>query len=248
MNLYATDKIDLTDNPFQPKDCPDIAMHTWGELRSYWGIPEEGPVSDDQARDLIHGYYACISYVDAQLGRLLDELKRLDLEKNTIIILWGDHGWNLGEHGLWAKHCNFENCTHAPLMVSIPGQATAGQSTDELVEFVDVFPSLVDLCGLPMPERLDGTSFVPVIENPKLSWKQAAFSQFHRGPVMGHSMKTDRYRYTEWGERGKDGMELYDHKNDPHENVSIALKPENKKLIQRLSYMLNHSKKDWITK
>ncbi|MHC4742749.1 MAG: sulfatase, partial [Planctomycetota bacterium] len=107
-DMYKREEIDLADNPFRPKGAPDAALHNWGELRSYAGIPKKGPLSEDMARTLVHGYYACVSCTDAQIGRVLDELKRLGLDDNTIVVLWGDHGWNLGEHGLWCKHCNFE--------------------------------------------------------------------------------------------------------------------------------------------
>ena len=179
-DLYDPAAIQLAPNPFPPKGAPDYAVLPGGELRSYHGIPA-GPIPDDLARQLKHGYYAAISYMDAQVGRVLDELDRLGLTENTIIVLWGDHGWKLGEHGGWCKHSNVENDTNAPLLISVPGMKTAGQRTDSLAEFVDIYPTLAELCGLPLPEHLEGTSLVPVLRDPAKSVKNAAFSQYPRG-------------------------------------------------------------------
>ncbi len=247
-DLYRKDQLSLADNPFAPKDAPQVALTNWGELRKYYGIPKQGPVSDEQALQLIHGYYACTSYTDAQVGRVIAELERLGLRERTIIIVWGDHGWQLGEHGLWCKHTNFETSVRSLLMISVPGQKTAGRSTDALVEFVDIYPTLCELCGLPLPEGLEGTSFVPLLEDPNRPWKKAAFSQYPRyvrgvGRVMGYSMRTDRYRFTEWRavDESKDfcQRELYDHKVDPKENVNIANRPENKRLVAQLAEQLH---------
>jgi iduronate 2-sulfatase len=231
-DLYPRGSIDLADNPFQPKDAPKSALHTWGELRAYAGIPAKGPVSDEQARELIHGYYACVSYADAQIGRLLDELDRLGRRDNTIIVLWGDHGWQLGEHGLWCKHCNFETSLHSPLIVSDPAMP-AGAETDALVEFVDIYPSLCGLCRLPLPGHLEGASFAPLMAKPDRPWKNAVFSRFHQGD----SVKTDRYRYTEWVKKGEQEpfeWMLYDHQTDPMENTNIADRPENEQLLEQM--------------
>jgi iduronate 2-sulfatase len=241
-DLYDPAKIKLAPNPFAPKDAPPFALTDFGELRSYHGIPPRGPIPDDLARQLKHGYYAAASYMDAQLGRVLDELGRLGLADNTIVILWGDHGWKLGEHGSWCKHSNFENDANAPLLISVPKQKNAGKTCDALVEFVDIYPSLAELAGLPLPAHLEGSSFVPLLENPKRSWKAAAFSQYPRGldgqAIMGYAMRTDRYRFVVWLDR-KDhskvvALELYDHRNDPQENRNIANLPENKTMVDDL--------------
>lgn len=237
-DLYDPTQIDLADNPLKPKDCPDIAMHTWGELRSYRGIPARGPLSDDMARHLVHGYYACTSYVDAQIGRLLAELDRLGLRDDTVVVVWGDHGWSLGEHGLWCKHSNFETCVHVPLILHAPGMRGNGRPCPALVEFTDLYPTLCDLCGLPLPSHLDGKSLRPLLDDPGTQWDSAAYSQYPRGKRMGYSMRTDRYRYTEWLERDRKTVvarELYDHRSDPGENVSLALGPEHEALMARLS-------------
>ncbi|MBS3821964.1 MAG: sulfatase [Phycisphaerae bacterium] len=180
-DLYDRSKIDLADNPFAPKGAPRQALHNWGELRGYYtGIPANGPLSDVQARELIHGYYACVSFIDAQIGQLLAELKRQGLANNTLVVLWGDHGWNLGEHGLWCKHCNFETSLHSPLIFAGPGVAE-GKSTDALVEYVDLYPTLCDLAGLRQPDHLEGLSMAPLAHKPDRPWKQAVFSRYHKG-------------------------------------------------------------------
>ncbi|MEO5803051.1 MAG: sulfatase [Verrucomicrobiota bacterium] len=243
-DLYRTEDMQLAKNPFPPKDVFPIALTDWGELRGYKGIPQDGPIPDKMARELKHAYYAATSYTDAQIGRVLDELQKLGLREKTIVILWGDHGWQLGEHGLWCKHTNFEIATRSTLMISAPDQKKRGAKTDALVEFVDIYPSLCELAGLPSTAGLEGKSFVPLMEDPKREWKTAAFSQYPRGKLMGYAMRTDRYRYIEWAEKGKapEGIELYDHKRDPEENVNVAKLPENKKLVAQLSEQL---KKGW---
>jgi iduronate 2-sulfatase len=232
-DLYSAADIKPASNPYPPKGSPPWALTGFGELRAYYGMPKKGPVTEEQARSLIHGYYACISYMDAQLGRVLDELDRLGLREKTIVVLWGDHGWELGEHGEWCKHENYETSTHAPLIVSVPGQKTAGKKTNALVEFVDIYPSLAELCALSKPQGVEGTSFKPLVENPDRPWKKAAFSQYPRnipgqGRGMGYAMRTDRYRLVEWTVPGKEFREheLYDHQTDPDENVNVAKQPE----------------------
>lgn len=239
-DLYDHDAVPLAKNPFLPKNCPDLAPASWGELRAYKGIPKSGPVPDDMARDLVHAYYACTSYVDAQIGKVLDELDRLGLAENTVVVLWGDHGWHLGEHASWCKHTNFEVATRAPLIFRVPGME-GGKKLEAFAEFVDIYPTLVDVCGLPVPDGLEGISLVPLFKNPDRPWKKAAFSQYPRGKAMGYSMRTDRYRYTEWLTRDKGELvatELYDHLEDPDENVNLA--PEaDKELLEQLHRQLH---------
>ncbi len=177
-DIYDPAEIDLADNPFVPKNAPSVGMHSSFELRVRHGVPKSGPIPDDMARNLIHGYLACVSYVDAQIGRIIDELERLKLRDNTIIMLWGDHGWHLGEHTLWGKATNFEIATRCPLIVSAPGMKTAGGSSDALVELLDMYPTLCKLAGLPVPEHVEGKSFVPLLNDPDGRGKSAAFSQF----------------------------------------------------------------------
>jgi len=240
-DLYDPAKIVLAPNKFRPVDAPDYAILSGTEMRAYYGIPK-GSIPDDLARQLKHGYYAAISYTDAQVGKVLAELDRLGIRDNTIIVLWGDHGWKLGEHDAWCKHSDCENDTNGPLIVSAPDMKTAGAHTKSLVEYVDIYPTLCDLAGLPLPSHLEGKSFKPLMENPTRVWKSAVFSQYPRAnganPLMGYSMRTDRYRFTVWVSRDDhskiDAIELYDHQVDPQENYSIAKKPENKALVDQL--------------
>ena len=244
-DMYDPAKIELAPNKFRPKDAPEYAIRAGGELRNYFGIPSTS-IPDDLARQLKHGYYASISYMDAQVGKLLDELDRLDLRKKTIVILWGDHGWKLGEHDAWCKHSNSENDTNSPLLLAVPGMKNGGAQTNSFVEFVDIYPTLADLVGLPLPKHLEGLSFKPLIEDPKRPWKQAAFSQYPRiqkGGLMGYSMRTERYRLTVWVAKDDhakiDAIELYDELLDPQENTNIAKVPGNGELVEKLMAQWN---------
>jgi len=240
-DMYKPQDIRLADNPFVPKNAPSYATTNWDELRNYYGIPKTGPCPDEVAHQLIHGYYACVSYIDALIGRLLDELDRLKLRDHTAIILWGDHGWKLGEHAGWCKHTNFELDTHVPMILSVPGMKTTGQRTWALTEYVDIYPTLSEVCKLPVPAHLEGLSMVPLLRDPDRPWKKAAFSQYPRGQVMGYSMRTQRFRYTEWKERKTGNVlarELYDHQKDPQENVNAIAQPEYEQDIQRFAQML----------
>lgn len=239
-DLYDPATIELAPNKFRAKDAPDYAVLPGAELRNYDGIPA-GPIPDDLARQLKHGYYASISYMDAQLGRVLAELDRLKLRDNTIIILWGDHGWKLGEHDAWCKHSTTENDTNAPLLISVPGMTKAGVHSSALVEMVDIYPTLSELAGLPLPAHLEGVSFAPLLDSPNRSWKSAVFSQYPRtqkGGLMGYSMRTDRYRLTVWVSRKDhskvDAIELYDQETDPQENTNLAADPAHAAVVERL--------------
>ena len=188
------------------------------------------------ARKLIHGYFACVSYTDAQIGRVLQALEASGASDNTIIVLWGDHGWNLGEHTLWCKHCNFKTSLQTPMIMKVPGKK-ANQQSPALTEFVDLFPTLCDLAGLSRPEQLEGMSFAPLLDDPKQSWKKAVFSRWYNGETV----KTERYAYTEWTDDQGDvyARMLYDHQNDPYENVNIAERAENRELISKMSRLLH---------
>jgi iduronate 2-sulfatase len=242
---YDPAKLPSAPNPKPPQGAPGFALHNFAELRSYHGMLRgNDPVTPEQARSLVHGYYACVSYLDAQVGRVLDELQRLGLAETTIVVLWGDHGWFLGEHGLWCKHANYEACTRVPLILAVPGQ-TRGQHTPALVEFVDIYPTLAELCGLPKPDGLEGTSFAPLVADPARPWKSAAFSQYPRqvpgqGRCMGHALRTDRYRLVEWAIPEKEfrRVELYDYQADPHETANLAERPDHAELVKRLTEQL----------
>ena len=246
-DMYDPAKIDLAPNQFLPVDAPEYAvLPNDGEVRAYKGVPPSGPIPPEIQHKLKQAYFAGVSYSDAQIGRVLAELDRLGLRKNTIIILWGDHGWKLGEHMAWGKHSNVENDVNAPLILSTPGMKNAGTHSDALVEFVDMYPTLCDLAGIPLPSHLEGTSFKPLLADPNRPWKSAAFSQYPRpgnksagrGQLMGYTMRTDRYRFTVWLDRNDhtvvEATELYDHQTDPQENYNIAKKPENAELVTKL--------------
>ncbi len=242
-DIYDPDKIPLPAIDHLPAGCPEFAGHSNGELHNYPGVPKGNPIPADYAKQLRHGYYAAISFTDHNIGRLLDALEKEGLADNTIIVLWGDHGWQLGDHGLWHKHTNFELATRAPLLISVPRAKTAGQKCDAPVEFVDIYPTLADLCGLKIPDGLDGRSLRPFIENANAPKQKVAISQYPRGAgndgqVMGYSIRDERWRCTFWRER-KGGkilaVELYDEANDPAETVSLADRPEHNALIESLA-------------
>lgn len=234
-NMYDEETIELATNDYRPENAPDAAMHNWGELRNYSDIPRAGRLTDEKARKLVHGYYACISYTDAQIGKVLDALDDLGLAKNTIVILWGDHGWNLREHSLWCKHANFETTLHAPLIVKVPG-VEGGFRTSALTEFVDIYPSLCELASLSVPRHVEGQSFVPLLSDPDQPWKSHTVSKYYDG----FSVKDDRYRYTEWSDSTGSvyARMLYDHENDPSENINIAENTENEQVISQMQTKL----------
>ena len=242
-DLYDSAAIALPMVTEASQSAPDLAFTNWGELRNYHGIPKEGDLSEDLTRTLIHGYYACTSYTDALIGRLLDELDRLELRQNTIVVLWGDHGWKLGDYGDWCKHTNFTLDTRVPLLLSTPGMKEPGLRSRALVELVDVYPTLAELAGLPLPSHLQGTSMVPLLDQPDRPWKQAAFFQYPRADTMGYALRTDRYRFTRWQQRDSlrqvVALELYDHQNDSLETVNLASHPEYTRVVEELSTMLD---------
>ena len=243
-DLYDPENIPLANNPEIPKDAPIQTMNSMYELRHYDDFghiahPTEAyRMSEDTVRILRQGYYASVSYVDALLGDLIAHLKKIGIYDNTIIAVWGDHGWKLGDHNSWGKMTNYNIDLKVPLIIRYPDQPNRGAQTFGIAELVDLFPTLCDLAEVDVPSYMQGTSLLPLIQNPELDWKQAAFSQFHRRPkvsadgqrYMGYSMNTSKYHYIEWygwnpktGTKGdlKD-IELYDSINDPHETVNIA--------------------------
>lgn len=235
-DLYAPENIRLPTNYHPPKDAPTQSIHNSGELRSYVGVPARGMLPTEMARNLIHGYFACVSFTDAQIGRVLNELDRLKLSDNTIVVLWGDHGWNLAEHTLWCKHSCFETSMHAPLIIRAPGVTTSGSRTGALTEFIDIYPSLCELADLPLPSHLQGQSFVPLLRNPKEKGKPAAVGRFKDGDTV----RTDRFRLTEYS-RGNGEIVarmLYDHAEDPGENSNIATAADSQATVLSLSKLL----------
>ena len=238
-DLYDPSKIRVPD-PADPADAPRIAFSNWGELRAYRDIPQQGDLDEAKARHLIHGYLACVTYVDTQVGRLLDGLEALGLRRKTVIVLWGDHGWKLGEYGDWCKHTNFELDVRVPLLLAAPGRP-GGKRCDALVEFVDIYPTLAELCGLGVPAHCEGTSMAPLLEDPGRPWKKAAFSQYPRGSAMGYTLRSGPWRYTEWTEKKTGKLvarELYDHAEGPVARANLAERPEHAARVREFSEML----------
>lgn len=233
-DLYPLDKIKLPeerDDDWVNK--PEVAKFT---NPLHWNVPEQ------KRKEVLQAYYASISFMDAQVGKLLDALKELGIEDNTIIVFWSDHGYLTGQHGQWMKQMLFEHVAQTPLIISVPG-LTKGIPSSRIVEFVDIYPTLADLCGLMAPKDLDGKSLVPLLKKPDMVWDFPAFTQIVRNKkVEGRSIRVDRYRYTEWNE-GKEGKELYDYKTDPLEFDNLAHKQEYKKLVDKLSKQLRDSYK-----
>jgi iduronate 2-sulfatase len=239
-DLYDPSTFKLAERRTAPDGAPPFAGTNWGELRNYAGMPDTGPVPDDEARKLIHGYHAAVSYMDAQVGRVLTALEKDGLAKNTIVILWGDHGWHLGDHGMWCKHTNYEEAAHIPFMVYDPRANGVHGKSDALVESVDLYPTLCKLAGLPVPKGLDGTSFLQVIKDPAAPTKDAIIHAYPRGKRIGRAVRTARYRLVEWKVPGDDVSkaiyELYDYEADPGENKNLAKeKPE---VVKELAVVL----------
>ena len=284
-DLYK--RSDIVLEPFQEQSTNPIsvAYHNAGEIRAYTDIPadiaatqQKGfglALSSEKQKELIHGYYAAISYTDALVGQLLNTIDSLGLASNTIIVLWGDHGWHLGDHNIWCKHSNFEQATHAPLIISSPG--IASNKTNSLSEHVDVFPTLCDLAGLAIPSQLQGKSLKSVMKNPTISVKEFSVSQYPRSSVseqdsrilttpevMGYSIRTSQYRYTIWMKNvfrstlpfnaaSVIGEELYDYNADPLEKYNVAKDKKyatvTKKLYaEMLAYFKSQESKLAITK
>jgi len=247
-DLYSRPSVSLPVNPDPPFGVPDIAMHDSREILR--GFKSKWP-NEEQTRTLRHGYYAGISYVDAQIGKLLGAVNRLDLWKNTVVVFWSDHGFHLGEHHLWAKTSNFELDARVPLIIATPSH-TGGQRTSSLVELIDLYPTLTDLCRLPPVSELDGVSLVPVLDDPSTVVKDGAMTQHTRPAyppkdkdpdVMGYSLRTDSYRYTEWRDFHTGELvasELYDHVNDPRETVNVADQAEHSDLVRELARQLRN--------
>ncbi|MCX7887380.1 MAG: sulfatase [Verrucomicrobiae bacterium] len=237
-DLYDPADIRLPENRYPPRNAPEFAAKSGEDFYWYANVPADRNITPDFGRQCLHGYLAAISYVDACVGRILDELERLNLRQKTIVVFWGDHGYYMGEHNWWGgKHNNYEGATRAPLIIAAPRMKAVGGKTDALVEFVDVYPTLVELCGLAMPQGLEGRSLVPLLHNPKSRWEKVAFSEYPKGGYHGTAMRTERYRYVEW--RDKQGRlvatELYDHATDPEENENVAGRVENAELLKRLA-------------
>ncbi len=241
-DLYDRSKIKLAPFRQMPKGAPEYAFQDSWELRgAYTDAPLEGPMPDALQREMIHGYRACVSYTDAQIGKVLNKLEELGLADNTIIVLWGDHGWHLGDHGMFCKHTNYEQAVRSPLIFAAPGQKAKGVKSESPSEFVDIFPTLCELAGLPIPGSVEGLSLVPILGNPDAMVHEAALEQYPRNnSLMGYTLRDKRYRYVKWvkmdyygGERSgpMDANELYDYEKDPLETVNLAGNPEYREVV-----------------
>ena len=245
-DMYDANKIKLA--PFQkmPKNAdPSHNFHTSGELRGYDGVPKEGDIPPELQRKLIHGYYACVTYIDTLIGKLLAELKAEGVEDNTVICLWGDHGWHLGDHGIWGKHTTLEQAARAPLIIAAPA-IKGNNKTMSPTEFIDVYPTLCELAGIPLPEHLNGKSLIPVMKDPKVMVKAGAITNFKR-KGFGYSFRNKRYRYIEWiNKKTKEivSKELYDYEKDPLETVDLSKNPEYKDIMNDMAKKLREVGKD----
>jgi iduronate 2-sulfatase len=221
--------------PYAPEDdradIPKTAFAHNNPVPNY-NLPIEEVLRAKQA------YYANVSFIDAQVGRLLIAVEELGLADNTIIVFWSDHGYHLGEHnGIWQKRCLFEESAAAPMIIYAPGQRGNGIASQQIVEFVDMYPTIAELAGLKAPKEVEGKSLTPLLNNPNRKWKGEAYTQVLRPgdglPVMGASIRTDRWRYNEWNE-GEQGIELYDHSSDPNEFTNLASSEKHQNIVREL--------------
>ncbi len=199
--------------------------------------PDNYGLTDQQCRECTQAYFAAITFMDAQVGRLLDALDRLKLADNTIVVLWGDHGYLLGEHGQWMKQSLFEESARVPLIIAAPGMKGNGQASPRTVETIDIYPTLDDLAGATPPPNLPGVSLRPLLENPQLAWNRPAYTQVQRKDFPGRSVRTERWRYTEW-DHGQRGVELYDHENDPREFKNLAKDPQHATVVAEMHRLI----------
>ena len=241
--MHDPEAFPIAPNQKHPKRAPSYAGKKGGEIVNYTPLTIENLKNETIQRKLIHGYYAAASFVDAQIGRVLDELDRLEFSKNTIIVFWGDHGWHLGDHGYWTKHTNYEQANRIPIIIVASGMATQGRVTQQLTETVDIYPTLVELADLPVPtvpQPIDGVSLVPVLCDPSRSIRNHAYHCYPRRGRMGRAIRTEQYRLIEWKKIGDPTnsaeYELYDYINDPGETRNLAF--EQPETIHRLAAIL----------
>ncbi len=247
-DLYDAEDFYPVEHPERPAGAPDIAFHNSNELRGYTDIPDRGPIPPEKTRKLRHGYYACVSYIDAQVGILLDTLEALRLRDNTIVVLWSDHGFHLGEQSFWGKSSNYELDARSPLIISAPGMTPAGKPTEAFVESLDIYPTLIDLAGIEPRTELSGRSLRPLFEDPDAEWENVAYNQFPRPyraaigarePVshMGYSVRVPGWRFIAWlnVETGEfEYPELYDMANTYIESENLAGNPDHASIEAKL--------------
>lgn len=236
-DMYDHSQIEIPDNYIlKPgNDIPERALTNWSELRAYSGIPEQGPLDEETAKLMIHGYYASVSFVDAQIGRLLKALEEEGLDKNTTVVLIGDHGWNLGEHGTWCKHSIMNTCLHSTLIINSPEIKTPYRC-GQIVEFVDLYPTMCEAAGIDQPAQLEGTSLLPLLKSPEAKTKGYGVSRW----ANGFTFIQDQYFYTEWRDKDEKIIDrmLFNHSEDEDENYNVAGKDENKAIVRELSEKL----------
>ncbi|MFC2160768.1 sulfatase [Acidobacteriota bacterium] len=247
-DLYDRESISLSPNPEVPERTSLNLLH---DSREFFGNYQRGKeygsrgkkVSEEYAREIRHAYFAAVSYVDAQIGKVLNSLKDLGLDDNTIVVVWGDHGWHLGDHTIWGKHSPFERSTHSPLLIKFPGNQQPGSHTKALIETIDIYPTLCKLTGISAPKGLEGQSLVKVLNEPRKNGKQAVYS-YQNNRI---SMRTDRYRLIAQYEKDSTWtFVLFDHKTDPYETINIA---ENRKdIVEQLLPLLNEGNTGIIPK
>lgn len=234
-DMYNENTLPLSPNPFIPENINQASLQRNGEFNGYQLGDEkatlEGPVSDEYAKKLRHAYFACVSYTDAQVGKLLDELDKLGLSENTVVVLWGDHGWHLGDQLVWGKHTIFERALKSAFIIRAPGK-NKGETINNVVSAVDIYPTLMDLCDVEMPHETDGTSLVPLLTNPMASWEDISYGYYKNGI----SLRTSRYRLTKYFRKQEPVIELYDHQTDPNETKNIAA--EHPEIVNNLMPLL----------
>ncbi|MFK8112201.1 MAG: sulfatase [Rubripirellula sp.] len=241
---YDRSKFPLARHPGGIKNASGYTMHDGAEMRGYDDIPTEGPISDELQREAIHGYYACTTYVDTLVGRLIAELDQLGLTDNTMIVLWGDHGFHLGDHGMWGKHSTLEQATRVPLILC-PQIGKAISKTNAPVEFTDIFPTLCELAGIESPKR-SGRSLLPIVQGTADSVRDGALTVFKAKGTIGYSYRTARYRYTEWINKSAKvvAAELYDYETDPLETTNLIDDPRQAATKKRLAEQMRREGQD----
>ncbi|MDX1285291.1 MAG: sulfatase, partial [Draconibacterium sp.] len=220
-DLYNREELPIAPFPAIPENSSRASLHGSGEFNQY-KLGEEkasldGPVSDDYARKARHAYFSCVSFIDAQIGKLMDELEKLDLAENTIVVVWGDHGWHLGDHLIWGKHALFERALKSAFIMKVPGMENS--KIQKIVSTTDIYPTLIELCGTPVTHSLDGNSLTSLMQNANNpDWRNTAYSYWRKG----FSVRTEDYRLMKYYRKQEPAIELYDHKNDPNETKNIA--------------------------
>ena len=247
-DLYDLEQISPVKVPDRPEGAPAFAIQAGANEVNQYLEKTRGLVSPERTKHLRHGYVACVSYIDAQIGRLLDELDKHDIRKNTIIVMWSDHGYKLGDFGSWAKHTNFELDTRVPLIISMPGdEPSRGKRCDSLVELVDLHPTLSELAGLPIHDGAEGESFANNVRDPNAKGQKAAFSQYPKGGYMGYTVRTATHRFTEWRDSKQDSQivarELYEYSEDGIERINLADRPEYAEIQNELQTVLRATSK-----